>query len=98
MKIVLVITLLSTFLSVAFADFRKFRKSRFLQHHARGKIQKRSNPVQPAVKPVNQFDELSWKIDYYRKLQKQVGRHDKHLLNHYFQKYIENGFAKKIRS
>ena len=89
MNTLLFFVILGSIFSQIGASSANFRRQRFLKHHARGQKQKRSNPS--PVKTQNDFDRLSWKINYYRKMQEKLGRHDAHLIKHHFEKYIVNG-------
>lgn len=93
MNIWFTLYLLSTCISSSYAGSPKFRKRNFLRHHARANIKKRSNPThnEDLTSSKNNFDDLTWKLKFYRKLNAQVGHHDSHLINHYFEKYIVNG-------
>ena len=87
MNMVSCLLLVASLIPEIISSSGNFRRDRFMKHHARGKIQKRSYPEVTNVP----FDKLTWKIEYYRKLQKIVGRHDPHLINHYYSKFISNG-------
>ena len=99
MNISFTLYLASTFISSSFAGSQKFRKRNFLRHHARGNFKKRSNPThnedlmisENLTSAKNNFDDLTWKLKFYRKMNAKVGHHDSHLINHYFEKYIVNG-------